>query len=74
MFLLDLGVEPARVRRRVEENLERFYQLRRDIKRRFKQDYEALLDGMEPKADAVVTSAVHRPLFEAGTFMVAELR
>ena len=29
---------------------------------------------MEPKADAVVTSAVHRLLFEAGTFVVAELR
>ena len=35
---------------------------------------QALLDGMEPKADAVVTSAVHRLLFEAGTFVVAELR
>ena len=29
---------------------------------------------MEPKADPVVTSAVHRLLFEAGTFVVAELR
>ena len=31
---------------------------------------QALLDGMEPKADAVVTSAVHRLLFEAGTFVL----
>ena len=35
---------------------------------------QALLDSMEPKADPVVTSAVHRLLFEAGTFVVAELR
>ena len=35
---------------------------------------QALLDNMTPKADAVVSSAVHRLLFEAGTFVVAELR
>ena len=35
---------------------------------------QALLDSMTPKADAVVSSAVHRLLFEAGTFVVAELR
>ena len=33
-----------------------------------------LLDNMEPQATDQVTSAVHRLLFEAGTFIVAELR
>ena len=35
---------------------------------------QALLDNMQPKADATVTSSVHRLLFEAGTFIVSELR
>ena len=33
-----------------------------------------LLDGMQPRATDQVASAVHRLLFEAGTFIVAELR
>ena len=33
-----------------------------------------LLDNMEPRATDQVASAVHRLLFEAGTFIVAELR